>query len=138
MNIFIGAGRLTRDVEILYTGTGKTIARFTIAISRPKSASGDKVTDFISCQAWDKTAEFMANYFRKGSGIMVEGQLNIDQATAEDGTRKQYTKINVSKVYFPPSNPQDAPLPDTYRKPEQAEPLQPAVDDNSDDVPFSN
>lgn len=127
MNIFIGAGRLTKDVETRYLPSGKTLARFTIAISRPKSANGDRITDFLACQAWDKTAEFMANHFHKGSGIMIEGQLNIDQVTADDGTRKSYTKINVSKVYFPPSNPQAEPA-------EQIE--QPAVEDDSD-VPFN-
>ena len=132
MNLFIGAGRLTRDPEILYTPTGKMVARFTIAISRPKSASGEKITDFINCQAWEKTAELIGSYFTKGSGITVEGQLNIDQVTSDDGTRKTYAKINVSKVHFQLSN-QDAPLPDTY----QTQTNQPApVGDIDDDVPF--
>ena len=127
MNLFIGAGRLTRDPEILYTPTGKMVARFTIAISRPKSASGDKITDFINCQAWEKTAELIGSYFTKGSGITVEGQLNIDQVTEVDGTRKTYAKINVSKVHFPLSKS------DQTNQPDQPAPVS---DIDTDDCPF--
>lgn len=133
MNIFIGAGRLTHDVETRFLPNGTMVARFTIAISRPKSANGDKVTDFISCTAWNKTADLMEKYFHKGSGIMLEGQLNIDQVTAEDGTRKQYTKINVSKVYFPLTRPEDqTDKPDEPHQPEAQ------VVDDTDDLPFTN
>jgi len=137
MNIFLGAGRLTRDPEISYTNTSKTIARFTVAISRPKSANGDRITDFINCTAWDKTAELIANYFQKGSGIIVEGQLNIDQVVADDGTKKTYTKINVARVHFPPCNSNGDSVPETM--PAAAEyKTQPqgTLTRNDDDVPF--
>ena len=67
MNLFCGMGRLVRDVEMKYTPSGNTVTRFTIAIDRPaKGQNGEKKTDFIICECWNKTAEVAANYLKKG------------------------------------------------------------------------
>lgn len=101
MNHFIGMGRLTRDPEVKYTPSGKTVVSFTVAIQRAR-ISGESVSDFIRCQAWDKTADIIAGHFSKGDGIAFEGQLMIDNYEAKDGTKKEATKINVNRCYFPP------------------------------------
>ena len=70
MNYVSLLGRLTRDVEVTYTQSGKAYARFSIAVSRGTS-NRDEV-DFINCIAWEKRAETISQYFKKGSRILVD------------------------------------------------------------------
>ena len=98
MNVFIGMGRLVRDPEYKIGSSGKGYSTFTIAINRY-----NKQADFINCIAFDKTADLICGHFRKGSGIAIEGQLNIDTSEGDDGTKRSYTKIVIQKVNFPPA-----------------------------------
>lgn len=100
MNLFLGMGRLVRDPEVKYTPSGKTVVNFTVAIQRTKSGN-EATADFVRCQAWDKTADIIAGHFGKGDGIAFEGQLMIDKVENPDGSKKEYTKINVGRCYFP-------------------------------------
>lgn len=76
MNKVIIKGRLTADPELRNTASGISACKFTVAVDRKyKNPNGEKEADFISCQAWRNTAEFIANYFSKGSMILVEGML---------------------------------------------------------------
>ena len=72
MNKVFITGNLTRDPELKYTNNGKAYARVGIAVKRPFSKDA---TDFFNLVAWNKTAEFLANRFSKGSKIIVEGYM---------------------------------------------------------------
>ena len=87
-------GRLTRDVDLRYTTSGIAVGQFTLAVDRRfKSKSGNRETDFISCQIWRKSAENLANYAHKGSLIGIEGRI---QTRTYDN--KQGEKIYVTEV----------------------------------------
>ncbi|MBQ8567641.1 MAG: single-stranded DNA-binding protein [Oscillospiraceae bacterium] len=80
MNKVILMGRLTQDPELRQSQSGVNSCRFTVAIDRPMSAAAqqngsERQTDFISCTAFNKTAEFVSRYFNKGRLILVEGTL---------------------------------------------------------------
>jgi single-strand DNA-binding protein len=76
INNVILMGRLTANPETRQTNSGATSCRFTVAVDRgTTSPTGERQTDFISCTAWNKTAEFMTKFMEKGSMIIVEGQL---------------------------------------------------------------
>lgn len=76
MNKVILTGRLTADPELRQTQSGIASCRFIVAVNRRfKNDKGEYEADFISCQAWRQTAEFIAKYFSKGSMICVEGSL---------------------------------------------------------------
>lgn len=80
INKVILMGRLTHDPELRQTQSGLNTCRFTIAIDRPQSTQAaqngqERVADFISCTAFNKTAEFVSKYFNKGKLILVEGSL---------------------------------------------------------------
>lgn len=77
MNKVIIMGRLTADPELRQTQSGIASCRFTIAVNRKfaDKNTGERQADFISCQAWRQTAEFVSRYFSKGSMICVEGTL---------------------------------------------------------------
>lgn len=76
MNKIIIMGRLTAAPELRQTQSGIASCRFTVAVNRRfKNDKGEYETDFISCQAWRQTAEFVVKYFSKGSMICIDGTL---------------------------------------------------------------
>lgn len=91
VNRVVLVGRLTRDPELRKTQTGKSVLSFSLAVKRRFS---EDQSDFINCVAWDKTADFISNYLRKGSLISVEG--SIQSRSYEDQTGK---KVFVQEVY---------------------------------------
>lgn len=108
MNSVSLVGRLTRDPEIKYSESGKTIARFGIAVDRRKKDSG---ADFINIVAFDKTGEFIEKYFRKGQRIGITGRIQTGSYDGKDG-RKVYTfDVVADNVEFVESKGASAPTP---------------------------
>ena len=84
MNKIILKGRLTNNPDLKQTPNGVSVTKFTIAVNRRFDR---EKTDFINCEAWRNTAEFISNYFTKGKEIAVVGELHIDK-TESNGDRK--------------------------------------------------
>jgi single-strand DNA-binding protein len=97
LNYSVLMGRLARDPELRRTNTGKAVATFTIAVD---NFGKDNGTSFISCVAWDKTGEFVSNYFLKGSPIAVEGRLQTRQYENKDGKKQTVTELVVTQAHF--------------------------------------
>lgn len=76
MNKFIGIGRLTKEPNISISQTGSKVARYTLAIDRPKDKNGNQSADFISCVAFRGGADFAEEYLHKGTKIAVEGEVH--------------------------------------------------------------
>ena len=100
MNHWVGIGRLTRDPEVRYTQSGKAIASFTLAIDRRRSGDGNQQADFISCVAWEKTAEVISQYCTKGKKIAVEGRIQTRSYDAQDGSKRYVTEVVVNSMEF--------------------------------------
>lgn len=86
-------GRLTRDPDIRYSQSAQpvAIARYTLAVDRrQRKSEGGQSTDFISCIAFGKNAEFANRYLRKGMKIAIVGRIQTGSYTDKDG-RKVYT-----------------------------------------------
>ena len=101
MNKVILKGRLVRDPEIRYTAgaESKAVAKFTIAVDRPRKKDGEPQADFIGCTCFGKTAEMIEKYFRKGQEILLEGRWQTGSYD-KDG-RKIYTNdCIVERVEF--------------------------------------
>lgn len=95
-------GRLTKDPELRRTGSGVAVASFTIAVDRdynPKDG-GEKEVDFIDCNAWRGTGEFVSKYFSKGSMAIVSGRLQIRTWTDKDGNKRRNAEVVADSVYF--------------------------------------
>ena len=101
MNKWIGMGRITKDIELQTGKTGSEYCKFTVAIDREKDKNGDKKTDFVDCTAFGKTAAFVAKYFKKGDGIVVEGRFESDTYDAKDGTKRTKWGVSVDNIEFP-------------------------------------
>lgn len=100
MNKVILIGRLTKDVELRYTQSGKPCASFTVAVNRPYSNNGQKETDFINVVIWDKQAENVNKYTSKGSLVGIEGRLQVRSFEGSDGKRKAITEVLASNIQF--------------------------------------
>jgi len=97
-NRIVLVGRLVRDPELSYAKTGTALCKCSIAVDR--EFSSDNKTDFIPIIAFAKTAETMNNFLHKGSLILVEGSLNIDQYQDREGQKKTFAKVVVNRFNF--------------------------------------
>lgn len=105
-------GRFTKDPELRSTGQGTSVASFSLAVDRDfKGQNGERETDFINCVAWRQTAEFICNYFKKGSMAIVEGSLQTRPYEDAEGKKRSATEVIVNNIYFGESKKDEAPAP---------------------------
>lgn len=93
MNRVCLIGRLTRDPELRTTTTGKQVADFTLAVDRRGEGA-----DFFRVNAWDKSAEFVANYLSKGRLVSVDGRLQSRKFTDRDGNNREVVEVVADNV----------------------------------------
>ncbi len=96
LNTIILQGRLVKDPDLRSTTTGKKVCTFTIAVDRGRNNG----TDFINCVAWEKSGEFVNNYFLKGDPILVQGQLQTRQYDDKEGNKRTAYEVAVREVNF--------------------------------------
>lgn len=96
MNTVSLIGRLVKDLDLRYTQSGKAVATGTLAVNRRfKNASGENEADFIQIQIWDKSAENLANFTRKGSQVGINGRIQTRNYENKEGARVYVTEIVV-------------------------------------------
>lgn len=101
INNVVLVGRLTRDADLRYTGSGTAVASFTVAVDRPfTNAQGERETDFVSCVVWKKPAENLANFTRKGSMIAVAGRIQTRNYTGNDGKKVYVTEVVAENIQY--------------------------------------
>lgn len=125
LNKVIIIGRLTADPELRQTTSGVSVCRFKIAVDRRyKDSDGVYPTDFIECQAWRNTAEFICKYFSKGKCIIVEGELQNNNYE-KDGVKYYSYVVLASNVSFGESksgaSETGSPLPQSAQTPQNAQ-----------------
>lgn len=154
-NKIILAGNLTRDIELKYTQSGSAIGNTAIATSRKfKSATGEQKEEtlFIDLTFFGRTAEIANQYLRKGSKVLVDGRLKLDQWTAQDGSKRSRHSVTVENLQMlssggeqgenprtDTSNYQEQPQDHTGYTQERTEQPQnniPEIDVNEDQIPF--
>ena len=97
MNSIHIKGRLTRDPELRNTDSGKQVANISVAVNR--RFQKDKA-DFFNVTAWEKSAEFLNKYFRKGQEILVEGEMQSREYTDKDGNKRTAWDIRAENIEF--------------------------------------
>lgn len=132
MNYVCLMGRITKDLEPKATQSGKHYVTFTLAVNRQ---TREPQTDFISCVAWEKTADMLCKWFGKGRLVLVEGNIQVRSWDAQDGTKRYATDVIVNRVHFTGEKKQEAdsetPLPGM--NPEYSDFVEIG---NEDDLPF--
>lgn len=102
MNKVALLGRLTADPDIKYTQTNNVmVATFTLAVNRRFAKTEDeKKADFIYVTAWNKTAEFVSKYFKKGQQVAIAGRLEQHEWENTEGKKQSKTQVVAEEVYF--------------------------------------
>ena len=144
MNRIILIGRLTRDPEVKYTGSGVAVANFSVAVDRRfRNAQGERETDFINIVAWRKTAELCGQYLSKGRQVAIDGTLQMRKYQTQQGENRTVYEVVADNVQFlgdrgsgggggataPPPGDEDAPPQSTPGPSSDAE-------SQDDDLPF--
>lgn len=149
-NRVILAGNLTRDPELRYTPKGTALAKIGLAINRTwKTETGEtrEEVTFVDVDAWGRQAEVVAQYFKKGRPILIEGRLRLDQwDDKQTGQKRSKLGVVLESFSFVDSNRNDAEMGGDTGRPRATatvtnSPVVPAPEPEAapveqDDVPF--
>ena len=113
LNKVILGGRITSDPQLKQTPQGISVTSFSIAVNRKGK---DAQTNFINCQAWRQTAEFICNHFKKGNAICVAGSIQTRSWDDPSGQKRYATEINVEEAYFVESKSTEQPVTPHYEE----------------------
>jgi len=100
-NKVILVGNLTKDIELRYTQGGTAIANTGIATNRKyKAQDGTQKEEvcFIDITFFGRTAEIANQYLKRGSKVLVEGRLKLDQWTDQNGGKRSKHSITVDNL----------------------------------------
>lgn len=141
MNKVILIGRLVADPETRQTQAGGTVARYRLAVDRPRGKDGQREADFINCVAFGKSAEFASKYLSKGTKIAIEGRI-LTGSYEKDGVKHYTTDIVAERHEFCESRAAAAASPDVQPPAQTASAVPESsnddfltIDDN-EDLPF--
>jgi single-strand DNA-binding protein len=144
-NKVILAGNLARDIEVRYAGANNTaIGNTAIATNRRyKSADGEQKEEvmFIDITFFGRTAEVANQYLKKGSQVLIEGRLVLDQWTAQDGSKRSKHSVSVESMQMLGSK--ESTNQGGYEQPRQQQETKkeanesvPEIDIDDDEIPF--
>lgn len=94
MNLVVLCGHLGQKPTIKFFDSGKSVANASLAVTNPFN----KQTTWFNLEIWGKLGEVLANYCDKGSHILVQGSIKIEDYTSKDGVKRQKTVIVVSEL----------------------------------------
>ena len=101
LNCVVLMGRLVADPELRTTTSGISVSSFRVAVDRRFQRNGEeKQADFINCVAWRQTADFVSQYFRKGSMIAVQGSLQSRSYEDKNGMKRTAYEVVADNVSF--------------------------------------
>lgn len=100
LNKVILGGRLTADPELKTTPSGVNVCSFSLAVNRKVGKDAEQKTDFITCQSWRQTAEFISRYFKKGSSLCVVGSIQTRSWQDQNGNKRTATEVVVDEAMF--------------------------------------
>lgn len=145
------AGNLTRDPEVRHTPGGSAVCDLRMAINRRYRDQNDKDREevvYVSVTVWGRTAENCGQYLSKGSPVLVEGRLKLDE-WEKDGQKQSRLGVVAERVQFLSNRSggganrgggefEDAPASRGANRPAAADrtPQEEILDDTQDDVPF--
>lgn len=105
INNFILQGRFVKDLDLRYTSSGKAVASSTVASQRNfKNGNGEYESDFIPVVIWGKTAETVANHFKKGNEILLVGRIQTRNYDNDQGQKIYITEMVVESFSFTSGN----------------------------------
>lgn len=104
MNTVQILGNLGKDPDIRATGTGKTVASFSVAVKRKyttQQGEDKELTDWINVVAWGSLAEAVGNQLKKGSRVFVEGRYSTRSYEDKNGNKRYVTEVIANMITKP-------------------------------------
>lgn len=95
MNLVVLQGRITKEPELKQTSSGISYCQFSLAVNKPKIKGQEQEVIFVNCTAWQKQAEVIVRYIKKGNKMLIRGRLDI----TKNGDR-YYTNVIVEQLDF--------------------------------------
>lgn len=135
MNKVVLIGRLSRDPELRYTSNNTPVCQINVAISRPVSQGKEPETDFINVTVWNKQAENLVKYVKKGNQIAIEGRIQTRSYDNEEGKKVYVTEVLANNVEFIGNNSNKA---NDTEKSNKTSYTAEEIDNMPSDDPFSN
>lgn len=109
MNVVSLIGRFTRDPDLRYTQNGTAVANGNLAVTRNfKNSKGDYEADFIKVVSWKRTAELIAQHFKKGDMIGITGRIQT-RSYEKDGRKVYVTEVVAENITFLQRRKKDKP-----------------------------
>lgn len=142
INNVVLVGRLVRDPELKYTGSGLAFMQFTLAVNRNfKNQNGECEADFINCAIWRQNAENLANWGFKGALLGITGAIQTRNFENQQGQRVYVTEVVADNFQLLESRKdREGGQSQGYSRPDfsrQAEPMNAnPMDISDDDLPF--
>ncbi len=101
-NLIVIEGRLTKDANFSHTSRGTAMLKFSIANNYYKKENGERkeAVMFFNIIAWEKLAEIMSPYLKKGMPIIVSGKIVIDDYTDQNGAKKKWIQVVANNIEF--------------------------------------
>lgn len=100
MNNVILKGRLVADPELRQTQSNISVVSFKIAVDKYTGKDGERSADFIDCNAWRGTAEFISKYFTKGQEILIRGSIHNKNWEDNNGTKHWSYEVTAENAEF--------------------------------------
>jgi single-strand DNA-binding protein len=97
------AGNLTKDPELRYIQTGTAFAELRLAVNRKyKAGNGEwkEEVTYVTVETWGKDAEACGERLRKGSPVLVEGRLRLNEWTSQDGEKRSMLQVVSERIQF--------------------------------------
>lgn len=136
MNKSILIGRITKDPELRTTPNNRSVCQFTIAVNRTyTNEEGKREADFINCVVWDKQAENLAMYQKKGNQIAVDGRIQTRNYDDNSGKKVYVTEVLVNNISYLDTKKDDSNFNSLEEPPVQAGPM---TGEQVDEVPTEN
>lgn len=138
MNVINLTGNICKDIEVKQTQNGKAVTTIDLAVKRPFTKD---TTDFIPLVVWEKNAEYLGRYARKGSRIAISGKLTTRKYQDKNGNNRVAFEVVCDSVEIMDGRNDaqgteaqgGAYIPDAYKEP--AEPKFEPID-TDDSLPF--
>ena len=132
MNKVILIGRVTKDIELQSTTSGTNYVQFDVAIDNGKDENGEsRPAEFVNCTAWEKRAETLSVYVKKGHKVAIEGSIKTDKYQNSEGENRYRTYVLVKGFEFLENKPNDNFVPQEPNKTSYTK-------EEIDDIPLPN
>ena len=103
INKVIISGNLVRDPDTRILENGSHLAKMSIANNqryRDRNGEWQEKTCYVNVIAWRKTAELVSEFCRKGSPVLIEGELVFNSWEDRDGSKRSRLEVNARRIQF--------------------------------------